>query len=192
MAEPPDRVFCDANVLWPVSLVDLTFRLAEVGYHDIVWTEDLLDELTHVLVDHKGLPAKNAERFCEQIRDTFPEGEIPRDAYEHRIAEQSGDDPDDHRHSAAAAEGGATILLTSNVAHFPAADVHPCIVRRPDDYYCDVLDDDPELVEITLEQMSSHLTRPPMTVDEIIGALDRAGCPQFAQRLRDRRHGPAS
>jgi len=189
VAESPTRVFLDANILWPVSLVDLTFRLAEVGYHEIVWTEDLLRELARVLVDYKGLPIENAQRFCQQIRDTFPEGEIPRESYEKRIEHQLGPDKDDHAHSAAAAEGGATILLTANVLDFPDGDVTPCVVREPDDYYCAVLDDDQELVELTLQRMSAHLTRPPVSVDQLIDALQTAGCPRFAERLRVMRAG---
>ena len=49
-----------------------------------------IHELTHVLVDYKGLPRVNAERFCQQIRETFPEGEIPRADYEERIGQQVG------------------------------------------------------------------------------------------------------
>jgi hypothetical protein len=174
-------------VLWPVSLVDLTFRLAEIGYHEVLWTEDLLREITRVLVDYKGLPAASADRFCQQIRATFPTGEIRREVYEDRVARQIGPDPDDHVHSAAASEGGATILLTSNTSDFPDQDVKPCVVSTPDDYYCAVLDDDPELVELTLEQMSSHLTRRSITTDDLIDSLERAGCPRFANRLRDRK-----
>jgi len=116
-------------------LVDLTFRLAEIGYHQVLWTEDLLAELAHVLVDYKGLPPVNAKKFCAEIQATFPEGEISREIYEHRIALQVGPDPDDHVHSAAAAEGSATILLTANLADFPASDASPCVVRKPDEYY---------------------------------------------------------
>src|SRR5690242_10572329 len=106
MPDAPERVFCDANVLWPVSLVDLTFRLAEVGYHEVLWTDDLLNEVARALVEYKGLSPENAETFCRQIRETFPDGEITRAVYEARIGTRSGDDPDDHVHAAAAAEGG--------------------------------------------------------------------------------------
>jgi len=182
-----ERVFCDTNVLWPVALVDLTFRLAEIGYHEMLWTEDLLAELTRVLVDYKGLPSANAERFCSQIRETFPDGEILRSRYEVRITQQVGPDANDHPHSAAAAAGGATVLLTANVADFPVTDVSPCVARKPDDYYCHVLDDDPELIELVLEEMQGHLTRRQVTIDDLIDALERAGCPTFAKRLRTRR-----
>ncbi len=188
----PDRVFCDANVLWPVSLVDLTFRLAEIGYHELMWTEDLLTEVRRILVDYKGLPAENAVRFCTQIRATFPDGEIARSVYEERIGRQSGPDPDDHVHSAAAAEGRATVLLTANLGDFPISDVQPCMARHPDDYYCDVLDADPELIDLVLDAMSAHLTRRPVTVAGVIDSLERAGCPKFAARLRSRRRGEAS
>lgn len=38
------RVFVDANVLYPFSVMDLLLALTEDGIHDVLWTEELLDE----------------------------------------------------------------------------------------------------------------------------------------------------
>jgi len=97
-----ERVFPDANVLYPISLADLTLRLGDISVHDVLWSEDLLEEVQRVLVDRKGLPQTNASYFCDCIRSAFPEGQIDRHTYAHLISTRTGPDPDDHPHAAAA------------------------------------------------------------------------------------------
>jgi len=44
------RVLPDTNVCYPISLLDLILRCDEQDLHRVVWTDDLLDELTKVWV----------------------------------------------------------------------------------------------------------------------------------------------
>lgn len=46
-----ERVYPDTNVLYPISVADLTLRLGDVYIHRVVWSEDLLSEVEQVLVD---------------------------------------------------------------------------------------------------------------------------------------------
>ena len=48
-----DRVFVDANELFPFSVMDLVLSLAEDLLIDFVWTDELLDEWARVIV-HEG------------------------------------------------------------------------------------------------------------------------------------------
>lgn len=113
-----ERVFPDSNVLYPISLADLTLRLGDIAVHEVLWTEDLLAEVERVLVEHKGLPPEQAAYFCSCIREAFPEGEIERAAYADLILSRTGKDPDDHVHSAAAVGGGATVLISANTRDY--------------------------------------------------------------------------
>jgi hypothetical protein len=38
------RVLADSNVLFPFSVMDLLLALSEDGTHEVIWTDDLLDE----------------------------------------------------------------------------------------------------------------------------------------------------
>jgi hypothetical protein len=87
------RVFADTNTLYPFYVCDLPRS------------------------GHKSVPV--VERMCAAIREAFPDGEIPRKAYEHLIDQMPGPDPDDHVHSAAAIGGHANILLTRDAKGFP-------------------------------------------------------------------------
>jgi hypothetical protein len=42
------RVLPDVNVCYPISLLDLVLRLDENDFHEVIWTDDLLDELARV------------------------------------------------------------------------------------------------------------------------------------------------
>ena len=48
-----ERVFVDSNELFPVSVMDLVFSLAEHGLFDFVWIDELLDEWERVIVREK-------------------------------------------------------------------------------------------------------------------------------------------
>lgn len=50
-----ERVFADANVLYPISIADLVLRLGDIALHAVAWSEDLLAEVDRVLVGDKGL-----------------------------------------------------------------------------------------------------------------------------------------
>jgi excisionase family DNA binding protein len=44
------RVFIDTNVLFPFSVMDLLLALTEDAIHDVMWSDDLLDEWERVIV----------------------------------------------------------------------------------------------------------------------------------------------
>ena len=177
------RVFPDTAALYPISVADLTFTLAANGVHDVVWSQDLLDEVARVLVEYKGLSAAAAAEFCDAIRREFPKGEISRDQYEDLVDAMTGPDPDDHAQSAAARAGGATVLLSADRNGFPRRDLGPtCDRKSPDRYYLAMLEDFPEAVFEALDAMSGKTTRPHRTVDDVIDALSRAGMTAFAKR----------
>lgn len=63
------RVLPDVNVCFPISLLDLVLRLDEAELHRIVWTDDLLDELARVWVDHGARSAVTACRRSKAKRE---------------------------------------------------------------------------------------------------------------------------
>ena len=65
------RVLPDTSVCSPMSLLDLMLRLDEASLHQVIWTEDLLDELAEVWVRIGAHSLEAAQRVCGQIRDSF-------------------------------------------------------------------------------------------------------------------------
>jgi AcrR family transcriptional regulator len=65
------RVFIDTNVLFPFSVMDLMLALTEDGIHDVVWSDDLLDEWERVIVRERHRSADAAAAITATIRQFF-------------------------------------------------------------------------------------------------------------------------
>lgn len=180
------RILPDTNVCYPMSLFDLLLRLDEASLHEIMWTEDLLVELADTWVEHDVRTRGAAERVCDHIRRAFEGQDVPRSDYEQLIASMPGDDPDDHLHAAAAAAKAPATILTQNVRDFPAEALAAfgVSVRQPDDYLNELFDSHPDEIAPIVGQMAADRHRPPMSPDEVLDALARAGASRFAERVR--------
>ena len=182
------RVFVDTNVLFPASLADLTLSSAEYGLFELVYSDHLLEEIQRVLVDNKGLAPANAQRFIDEICQTFPTGRINASAYENTADSWTGPDDADLMHLAAAACGGAVVLVTNNTKDFepaiPPAGVSKPTVMTADEFFCSLLDEgfDEDLVNV-INAMISANRRPPQTWDAMMQRLTTVGLPQFVHRL---------
>ena len=183
-------VFIDTNVWYPVVLADLALRCVEIGLFDLAWTDESLAEVERVLVEHKGLSAVNAAVFGAQVRATAPAGRIDPASYRHLIAMMTGPDPDDHVHAAAARGGYVDVLLTNNVADFPAVDVGPrCRVLHPDGLLAELAEEYPLELGRVVREMASHRRRPPMTTDQILDRLEAQRLHGMVRKLRPHRLG---
>jgi excisionase family DNA binding protein len=72
------KVFVDANVLYPSSVMDLLLALTEDGIHDVLWTEELLDEWERVIVRGGSRSPDSAAGITASIREFFADTRIPR------------------------------------------------------------------------------------------------------------------
>ncbi len=182
MPDQLPRVLPDTNVCYPMSLLDLVLRCDEQDLHRVAWTDDILAELVEVWVRNGARPEGAARAIADQIRATFDDQQIPRGDYDHLIAEMPGTDEDDHVHAAAAVSAAPSILLTANTKDFPGAELEAMgvAVRHPDDYFVDLLASEPDAVRDVVAGMSNDRQHPPMTVDDVVGALKRAGLVRFA------------
>ena len=188
------RVLPDTNVCYPISLLDLFLRLDEACLHQIVWTEDLLKELEDTWVDHGIRSREAAQRVCDHIRVSFAGQDVPRRQYEHLITTMPGNDPDDHLHAAAAASVAPATIVTENLRDFPFGPLMALgvAVRRPDDYLSELLENHPEEVVRVVVEMAADRRQPPMSPDDVLNALARAGLTGFVEHLRDHQLGDRS
>jgi excisionase family DNA binding protein len=108
------RVFVDTNVLFPFSIMDLMLALTEDGIHDVMWTDELLDEWERVIVEGQRRSPDAAAAITATIREFFADTRIPAESCRSLIAEVEGPDPDDNVHMAAAVAGQVETLVTWN------------------------------------------------------------------------------
>lgn len=179
-------IYPDTNVLFPISVCDLLLRLAEIRMHEVVWTDYLLQELETRLVREERCSPESASNICRGIRETFPEGRVLPEAYEHLVDDMPGNDPDDRRHSAAALIRSAVLLTEDRKGGFPVQQLaaRGVLVRRPDDYLAELFQDFPDDIEVVLREQAAAKKRPPMSLDDVLNALERAGLKQFVEGVR--------
>jgi len=183
---PLPRTFIDTNVLFPFSVMDLMLALTEDGIHTVLWSDPLLNEWERVIVRSGRRSGEAASAITSAIRQHFPDGYVPTADFAHLIDRMPGDDPDDRIHMAAAIGGAATHLVTYNLTDFPTAALARCgvTVIDPDAYLLMLLAESCEEVLATVDRLAAEKRRPPMTTDDLLGRLEKAGVSQFAARAR--------
>ena len=170
------RVLVDTNILYPVVLADLVLSSAEYGLFDLVYSDDLIAELSRVLRDIKGLPASNVDAFVRHVTTTFPDGRIRREQYAATISTWSGPDVDDLVHLAAAVAGSADALITENVRDFrnaqPPEGTKMPDIWTADQYFVSLINDGfAEDLTRVIQGMADRRRRPPAAYDEILDLL---------------------
>jgi len=180
------RVFIDTNVLFPFSVMDLMLALTEDGIHDVMWSDDLLDEWERVIVRERRRSPDAAAVITATIRQFFADTRIPAESYLDLVAEVDGPDPDDNVHMAAAVAGQVESLVTWNGKDFDCgfSRKHAIRIVNPDEYLCALNEDFPDELLATVARLAASKRRPPMTPVDVINALDQAGVREFASLLR--------
>lgn len=178
------RVFVDANVLYSKTTRDWLFhlRIANEGLFQLHCTEDVFAEAVHHL--RKNHPRWAGARVAalsasfrtimDEVLEDFP-STIPF----------TGTDEGDYHVHAAAVHSRADLLLTNNrTSDFTAADDESYEVITPDDFFMLVASSAPAGARAALEGQIDHWKSRSsgVTLDE---ALEAAGCPLFAAKVRE-------
>ncbi len=126
-------VLLDACVLAPMPVCDTLLRLAtEPALFQVRWSEEILSEVARYL--HRKYQAHQVERRLRTMRESFPEAMV--DGFQHIAPTFALRDPKDWHVMAAAIVGGANILITANLRHFPAPELQRVgvLVQHPDEF----------------------------------------------------------
>jgi predicted nucleic acid-binding protein len=166
--------------------MDLMLALTEDGIHDVMWSDDLLDEWERVIVRERHRSPDAAAAIVGTIRQFFADTRIPVESYRGLIAQVDGPDPDDNAHMAAAVAGQAESLITWNVKDFDCDFIrkHAIRIMDPDEYLCTLYEEFPDEVLATIAGLAASKRRPPLTPVALVDALDRARVKEFASLVR--------
>jgi predicted nucleic acid-binding protein len=173
----------DAACLVPAVLTDTLLRLAESGLYRPLWSEQILDEVRRALIDvHPDLDSVAIARRLDMMNAAFEDASVETDAWQPLAESLNLPDPDDRHVLAAAIAGGADSIVTPNLKDFPAKHLAPHGVQAvsPDTFLLDQLDLSPPRVLTVLAEQAADITRPPLTVFDVLDKLSRAGAPSFA------------
>lgn len=159
---------------------DLILRLAKEHLYAPYWSQQILDELRRKLQLRIG-EERSAQRV-NAMTAAFPEALVI--GYESLIKNMTCDEKD--RHVLAAADySPAQTLVTFNTKDFPETSTQPLRieVKRPDDFFLDVLDLDPGRVARVCHTALLSYKRYPQTPEDYADMLRKSGVPEFVNCL---------
>jgi len=179
-------VIYDANVLYPSTLRDLLIRIAQAGLVQAKWSDQILDEVFDNLTTNRPDLSTEAlkrtrELMLAAVRDCLVRG------YEPLIDALSLPDPDDRHVLAAAIRARAQLIVTANLDDFPASalrrwDIEP---KHPDQFVLDQIDLNPQAIYGAVQRIADSWRKPPGTVSDVLGRLERAGLVESVAALRN-------
>jgi hypothetical protein len=165
------RVFLDTCVLFPQTLRDVLLTAAESGLYLPLWSSSVLDELERNLIEDRGLTPRQATRLREAMIGALPDSTVS--GYHYLIPAMTNDGGDRHV-LAAAVLGGAEIIVTENLRHFPAAACEPHNIRprSVDDFLSGLLSADHERVCVVLRSIERDRKNLPLAeIVRLIGIV---------------------
>lgn len=181
----PFVVVYDANALYGNAQRDLLIRIAQSGLVQAKWTDQILDEMLGSLGKKRpDIPAEKLgtlrELMNKAVRDCLVTG------YEPLIESLRLPDTDDRHVLAAAIKSGAQVIVTTNLKHFPGAELRHWNVeaKSPDDFVLDQVNIDARIVYSCVREIANSRRNPPDTVDDVLAELERAGLVQSVAALR--------
>lgn len=185
-ASGPTVVY-DACVLYPSVLRSALVSLAGAGLFRARWTHRIYEEWIAALLRNR--PDLSRERLSatrDAMDRAVPDALVAGwEAFEPALAAALPDAGDAHV-VAAARSCGASLIVTKNLRHFPAAVLgkHGIGAQHPDRFIARLIDLDAHAVCQELCRERERWRRPPATVDEFLDAIERQELPLTAAALR--------
>lgn len=162
----------DACVLYPAPLRSLLMYLAMTDLFRAKWTDAIHEEwMRNVEADYPDISRVKTERIRDlmnaHVRDCLVTG------YEHLIAALALPDPDDRHVLAAAIHAGAEVIVTANLADFPAEILKPYGIeaQHPDHFVRQLLERAPAIVCDAAKKQRESLKNPPKSVEQYLETL---------------------
>ena len=183
-----NRVFVDANELFPFAVMDIILTLAEDLVIDLVWSDELLTEWEGVIVRDGRRTPDSARAVTDAVRAFFASSRIDPSTYRHEVANTPGRDPDDRVHTAASIVAKATTLLTTNQRDFPKEhlDRHGVVLTTADAFVADLLRRRRADVLASVRRLAASKRHPPRTPCDLADGLRHAGATRLATSLTKR------
>jgi hypothetical protein len=159
--------------------------LAISGVFRARWSAAVQDEwIAALLRDRADIDPRRVARTRLLMDTRIPDSVVS--GYEGLVASVSLPEADDRHVLAAAIHGGAKIIVTANIRHFPsnALAPHNIVAREPDEFIRGLLEAHPGAAVAGFAADRARLRHPAMTPAEYIASLERAGLTQTAAVLR--------
>jgi predicted nucleic acid-binding protein len=181
----------DTCVLVPSRARDVLLEVASAGVYRPLWSYEILAELDRtlrLLLAKREASRDQADAYLAQLfrqmETAFPDALVTD--WEALAQTTRLPDPDDRHVVAAAQVGHADVIVTDNLAHFPAAELPaPLVTQSLDQFLLDSLDLHAGRVVSAVRIVASRTGRfgPVLTAPDIATYLQAHGTPAFGERL---------
>ena len=176
----------DACVLYPPSLRDLLMWLASVQLYAPRWTEEIHAEwIRNVLADNAKVTPAQIDRTHRLMNQVVPRCLVS--GYESRIPSLILPDANDCHVLAAAIEANASLIVTYNLADFPAPALAAFGVRavHPDIFLSSLFGEQKEQFSEGVRNHRASLHNPPKDTAGYLQTLKANHLPELARRLAE-------
>jgi predicted nucleic acid-binding protein len=177
----------DACVLHALATADALMSLASAGLYAAKWSRTIEAEwIASIEARRPDLQGRLAYRR-DQMREAVPDWEVEERAWQSLAGGLKLPDPDDVHVLAAALAGHADCIVTANLRDFPSEVVSPLGIEviHPDQFIVAQWDLDQLVAVAAFKRMRARWKKPQATAEDFAAALERAGLPATAQRLRE-------
>jgi CO dehydrogenase/acetyl-CoA synthase alpha subunit len=177
----------DACVLYSIATTDALLSLATAGLYAAKWTTRIEDEWIRALENSRPDLAGRLDVRRDCMRAAVPDWEVVPEQWQRLDLAVELPDPDDLHVLAAAIAGHADCIVTDNLRDFPAEILQHFEIEAidPDTFIIHQWDLQPVAVISAFKRMRTRRKKPKSTPDEFATALERAGLPATADRLRE-------
>ena len=177
--------FLDASVLYPATLRSVLMYLAAADVFRALWSDAVSKEWMAALARDRPDLSASAIARVRALMEAHVEHAVVS-GYEELIPTLTLPDPEDRHVLAAAIHGGAEIIVTANLRHFPREALEPykIVAQEPDAFVHSLLEADPESAVAAFAADRARLRHPAMDPDQYIASLERAGLTMTAAALR--------
>jgi predicted nucleic acid-binding protein len=175
----------DACVLYPAPIRDLLIRLASTGLFRAHWTEHIHEEWIRTLKRQRpDIDDQKLDRLRRQIDSAVPDCLVT--GYEPLIETLCLPDADDRHVLAAAIKSGASVIVTTNLKHFPVDELAKFAieVQHPDEFVHHLCGLHMGAVVRVVREQRQDLKSPPKTVDEMLETFLASGLSETVSVLR--------
>lgn len=174
----------DACVLYPAPLRDLLIHLAMSGRFRARWSMQIMEEWQRNLqANRPDISAEKLERTAMLMNEAI--ADVCVTGYENLIDGLHLPDRNDRHVLAAAIRCGASVIVTFNLADFPAEALREYGIeaQHPDEFIEDLFDLDAVAVMTAARNQRRQLTQPPVDVDRYLEILARQGLAASVRRI---------
>jgi len=169
-------VVLDACVLYPAPLRDLLLSLASKGLYKLKWSNIIQEEWSENLLNKRtDLKREQIKKTINAMNLAFPDAMT--EGFEDLIPALNLPDKDDRHVLACAIRCNSKLIVTSNIKDFPSIELskYDIEARTPDKFVADLIELDPELSCLALDELIARLRNPAKTREEVFSSLSKNG-----------------